>query len=166
MNWLRGLVPTGRAGEAAAVAAAAPTQQQTPEAGAYSGPALSRGAVRSIVVDVAADLTPVLQVLEVKQFAGGVFGGGAFRLWLSDGEHFCQTLVYAGTFQQLVERAGGVPPQRHDIMRVNKCVARRCAFGRRTRCTCAARSLHLRTAAAVAPGVEQVPDQGFVFASR
>lgn len=109
---------------------------------AYSGPPLTRGAVRSIVVDKVAGLEPVLQVLLIKQFPPPMWplgGEGTYRIWLSDGESFAQACVWPDEEVLRLIRSGTVC--QHAIVRIKRCVARR----RRRGQGCLAVSLHARS---------------------
>lgn len=89
---------------------------------AYGGPPLSRSALRSIVVDGATDLRPVLQVIDLKLLSPGdpVSATRRYRLELSDGEHYHR----AALATQPNELAKNGTIYRNAVVRVNECVHR------------------------------------------
>ena len=123
----------------------------------YDGPPLSRGALRAMVCGAAADLQPVLQVVDVKPI-GSFFGAPTerFRLILSDGEHYQQAML-ATQLNDLI-KDGEV--DRLNVVRMDECVrgaAERSRVGPHLR-PCAIRAPHcvLRCGASRAPTAPQV----------
>lgn len=105
-------------------AAAPPPSAPPATTPAVAASPLSRGAVRAMVVDGVEGLSPVLQVIHVTRFpsvpnASGV--QGCWRVWLSDGEHFCQAL-FDGVYLEPFVESGAVCLNR--VVRVDECVER------------------------------------------